>query len=153
MADTATKTAQTATSAARDTVDQAAQAGSEGVKRAQRAASQGLEFGSQTVNAYVEAGKSASAAMNDVNRAVTDAYSRSLADYNALSQKALSVRTLQDVVELQASALQQAQNNLTAMADIYNLFVSSLTRTFEPAVSRASEAASQAAQNAVPRGA
>ncbi len=153
MADTATKTAQTATSAARDTVDQAAQAGSEGVKRAQRAASQGLEFGSQTVNAYVEAGKSASAAMNDVNRAVTDAYSRSLADYNALSQKALSVRTLQDVVELQASALQQAQNNLTAMADIYNLFVSSLTRTFEPVVSRASEAASQAAQNAVPRGA
>lgn len=156
MADTSTKTAQTAASAARDTAEQATQAGAEGVRRAQRAASQGVEYGTQTMNAYVEAGKSASAAIGDVNRAVTDAYSRSLADFNALSQRALGVKTLQDVVELQASALQQMQNNMTAMADIYNLFINGMTRTFEPIVSRASDAASQAGQavqNAVPRGA
>jgi hypothetical protein len=156
MADTTTKTAQTAASAARDTVDQATEAGNEGVRRAQRAANQGVEFGTQTMNAYVEAGKTASAAMGDVNRAITDAYSRSLADYNALSQRALSVKSLQDVVELQASALQQMQNNLATMADIYGQFINGLTRTFEPMVSRASDAASQvtqAARQATPRGA
>jgi len=156
MADTTTKTAQNSASAARDTADQAAQAGTEGLRRAQRAANQGVEYGTQTMNAYVEAGKSAQATMNDVNRAVTDAYSRSLADFNALSQRALSVKTLQDMVELQASAMQQMQTNLSAMADIYGLFISGITRTFEPVVSRASDAASQAtqaAQNAVPRGA
>jgi len=153
MADTTTKTAQ---NAARETIDKTAETGSESLRRAQRAANQGVEFGTQTMNAYVEAGKSASAAIGDVNRAVTDAYSRSLADFNALSQRALGVKTLQDMVELQASAMQQMQNNLAAMADIYGLFISGMTKTFEPVVSRASDAASQAtqaAQNAVPRGA
>jgi hypothetical protein len=153
MADTTTKTAQ---NAARETIDKTTETGSESLRRAQRAANQGVEFGTQTMNAYVEAGKSASAAIGDVNRAVTDAYSRSLADFNALSQRALGVKTLQDMVELQASAMQQMQNNLAAMADIYGLFISGMTKTFEPVVSRASDAASQAtqaAQNAVPRGA
>jgi hypothetical protein len=153
MADTTTKTAQ---NAAREAIDKTTETGSESLRRAQRAANQGVEFGTQTMNAYVEAGKSASAAIGDVNRAVTDAYSRSLADFNALSQRALGVKTLQDMVELQASAMQQMQNNLTAMADIYGLFISGMTKTFEPVVSRAGDAASQAtqaAQNAVPRGA
>ncbi len=141
-------TTKTAQNAARDSVNQAAQAGTESVRRAQKAASQGVEFGTQTVNAYVEAGKSASAAIGEVNRAVTDAYSRSLADYNALSQRALGVKTLQDVVDLQASALQQMQTNLTTMADIYNLFISGMTRTFEPVVSRANNAVQQAAETA-----
>jgi len=150
MADTNTKNAQ---NAARNAAEQASQAGTEGVRRAQRAASQGVEMGAQAMNAYVEAGKSASAAMGEVNKAVTDAYSRSLADYNALSQRALSVKTLQDVVDLQASALQQMQTNLTTMADIYNLFVSGFTRTFEPIVSRANDTVAQATQQAQPRGA
>lgn len=156
MADTAPKTAQNAGSAARETIDQATETGSESLRRAERAANQGVEFGTQTMNAYVEAGKSAQATMGDVNRAVTDAYSRSLADFNALSQRALGVKTLQDMVDLQASAMQQMQNNLTTMADIYGLFISGMTKTFEPVVSRATDAASQATQaakNAAPRGA
>ncbi len=156
MPDTTTKTERTTASAARDTVNQATETGSENLRRAQRAANQGVEFGTQTMNAYVEAGKSAQATIGDVNRAVTDAYSRSLADFNALSQRALGVKTLQDMVELQASAMQQMQNNMAAMADIYGLFISGMTKTFEPVVQRASDAASQAAQatqNAAPRGA
>ena len=68
----------------------------------------------------------------------------------------LGVKTLQDMVELQASAMQQMQNNMAAMADIYGLFISGMTKTFEPVVQRASDAASQATQatqNAAPRGA
>lgn len=117
-------------------------------ENAQRAASRGLEMGSQAMGAYVEAGKQAASALGDVNKAMSEAYSRSLADYDELSKKALSCRNTQDVIDLQAAALKKMQDNINETARIYSLFIGAFTRSVQPVTDRAAQTATQTAQTA-----
>lgn len=137
---------------ARENAQRAADAGREGVRRAtenaSNIASRSLEVGNQALGAYVEAGKQAASALNDVNKAVTESYSRSLADYDELSKKALSCRTTQDVIDLQTTALQKMQDNINETARIYSLFIGAFTRSVEPIASRATQFADKATDQA-----
>ena len=136
----AASAARNAQNAAQNTAQAAFNAGKDGFKRAgddmNRFASRNAELGSQTVNAYVESGKQASQLIGDVNKAMTDAYSKSLAEFNELSKQAMSCRTVQDVVSLQSSAMQAFQDNLSAMAEINRLFIDGMTRAMQPVASR-----------------
>ncbi len=138
--------------AAQNTAQRATEAGREGMRRASEnasnMASRGLEMGNQAMGAYVEAGKQAANALGDVNKAMTEAYSRSLTDYDELSKKALSCRTTQDVIDLQAAALQKMQDNINETARIYSLFIGAFTRSAEPVASRATQTANNAADKA-----
>jgi hypothetical protein len=115
---TAKRTAEAVTEATQDT--------------ANRLASRGLEFGTQTMEAYVEAGKRASAALGDVNKAVTESYSRSLSDYDALSKQALTVKTVQDFVDLQTAMVQKLQDNFSTMTHIYSLYINAVATSVQP---------------------
>ncbi len=138
-----------AANAARDTFNAGANAARDGAQRASaqfnNMAGRSADLGQQTMNAYVESGKQASQLIGDVNKAMTDAYSKSLADYNELSKQALSCRTVQDVVTLQSNAMQAFQDNLSAMAQINRLFVDGFTRAIQPVASRAEATVDQAA--------
>jgi hypothetical protein len=137
---------------AQNTAQRAAEAGREGMRRASEnatnMASRGLEMGNQAMGAYVEAGKQAANALGDVNKAMTEAYSRSLTDYDELSKKALSCRTTQDVIDLQTTALQKMQDNINETTRIYSLFIGAFTRSVEPVASRGAQAADKAAEQA-----
>jgi hypothetical protein len=137
---------------ARENAQRAADAGREGVRQAtenvSNMASRSLEMGNQAMGAYVEAGKQAASALGDVNKAMTESYSRSLADYDELSKKALSCRTTQDVIDLQTTALQKMQDNITETARIYSLFIGAFTRSVDPVANRAAQAADKAAEQA-----
>ncbi len=140
--------AEKAQAAARENAQRAANAGREGLRQASEnatnIASRSLEMGNQAMGAYVEAGKQAASALGDVNKAMTEAYSRSLADYDELSKKALSCRSTQDVIDLQAAALQKMQDNINETARIYSLFIGAFTRTAESGIDHADKAAEQA---------
>lgn len=137
---------------ARENAQRAADAGREGVRQAtenvSNMASRGLEMGNQAMGAYVEAGKQAASALGDVNKAMTESYSRSLADYDELSKKALNCRTTQDVIDLQTTALQKMQDNITETARIYSLFIGAFTRSVDPVANRGAQAAEKAAEQA-----
>ena len=105
-------------------------------------------MGNQAMGAYVEAGKQAASALGDVNKAMTEAYSRSLTDYDELSKKALSCRTTQDVIDLQTTALQKMQDNINETARIYSLFIGAFTRSAEQATNRAAQTADTASEQA-----
>lgn len=130
-------------SSARDNAQRVAEAGREGVRRAtenaSNIASRSLEMGNQALGAYVEAGKQAASALGDVNKAVTESYSRSLADYDELSKKALSCRSTQDVIDLQTAALQKMQDNINETARIYSLFIGAFTHTATQAADKATD--------------
>jgi chromosome segregation ATPase len=144
--------AEKAQATARENAQRAANAGREGFRQASEnatnIASRSLEMGNQALGAYVEAGKQAASALGDVNKAVTESYSRSLADYDELSKKALSCRTTQDVIDLQTTALQKMQDNINETARIYSLFIGAFTRSVEPVSGRGAQAADKAAEQA-----
>lgn len=144
--------AEKAQAAARENAQRAANAGREGFRQASEnatnIASRSLEMGNQALGAYVEAGKQAASALGDVNKAVTESYSRSLADYDELSKKALNCRTTQDLIDLQTTALQKMQDNINETARIYSLFIGAFTRTAESGVTRATQTAEKAAEQA-----
>ena len=137
---TAERTASDAGNAARDTLQRTTDTAREGFQRAgaevHRIANRGLEMGSQTVDAYVEAGKRASAAISDVNKAVSDTYNRSLADFDELSKQAVTCKTMQDYLDLQGSMLQKLQNSFSDMTRIYGLYFTAVTKSMEPLAAR-----------------
>jgi vacuolar-type H+-ATPase subunit H len=90
------------------------------------------ERGTQTLNAYAEAGKQATAAFSDVSQAWGEVYSRQLADYNELLQKALRLRSPQDLIEFQSFAAERAQDQLALMRDTYTRAVNAFTRVWQP---------------------
>lgn len=107
---------------------------------ATRIASRSLDIGSQAVDAYVEAGKRASARLNEVNKALTESYSRSLADYSDLAQRTVSCRTVEDLVSLQNEALQRMKGNFDAMTQVYGLFVDAFAESLQPIADSAATA-------------
>lgn len=125
-----------AAEAATDTAREATSTGQEALRRAgedaSRIASRGLEYGSQAMEAYVEAGKRASSALGDVNRAVTEAYGKSLSDYDALSKQALTVKTVQDFVDLQSAMVQKLQDSFASMTQIYGLYINAVATSVQP---------------------
>jgi len=137
---TTERTTSDAANTARDTMQRTAETAREGFQRAgseaQRMADRGLEMGSQTVDAYVEAGKRASAAISDVNKAVSDTYNRSLADFDELSKQAVTCKTMQDYLDLQGNMLQKVQNNFSDMTRIYGLYFNAVTKSLEPLAAR-----------------
>lgn len=135
---------------ARETAQRTADTAREGLQRAgseaQRLASRGLEAGSQTVDAYVEAGKRASAAIADVNKAVTESYNRSLADFDELSKQAVTCKTLQDYIDLQGAMMQKTQDNISSLTNLYNLYINAVTKSLEPLAARVGYATPVAAE-------
>jgi chromosome segregation ATPase len=133
-------TANDAGNAARETMQRTTDTAREGFQRAgaevHRIANRGLEMGSQTVDAYVEAGKRASAAISDVNKAVTETYNRNLADFDELSKQAVTCKTLQDYLDLQGNMLQKAQDNFSNMTRLYSLYFNAITKSMEPIAAR-----------------
>ena len=111
---------------------------------ANRMANQSMEMGSQTVDAYVEAGKRASAAISDVSKAVTESYSRSLADFDELSKQAVACKTMQDYLDLQGAMLQKTQDNIGSMTRLYGLYFGAITKSMEPLAARIGYTASTA---------
>ena len=148
----AASAARTAQATAQNTAQNAFNAGKDGFKRASddasRFASRSADLGAQTMNAYVESGKQTSQLLGDVNKAMTDAYTKSLAEFNELSKQALSCRTVQDVVTLQTNAMQAFQDNLSAAAEINRLLVNGFTQAMSPIASRAQANLNTAAADA-----
>ncbi|EGF92382.1 phasin family protein [Asticcacaulis biprosthecium C19] len=132
----ATETARDSVQAGKDAVDKVTDSGRETLRRvgedASRLASRNLAIGAQTMDAYVEAGKRASSAMSDVNKAVTEACGKSFSDYDALSKQVLSVKTVQDFVELQSAMVQKMQDNFTSMTHIYSLYINAVATSVQP---------------------
>jgi uncharacterized protein YaaN involved in tellurite resistance len=139
-AQTTERAASDTTNTVRDTMQRTADTAREGFQRAgseaNRMANRSLEMGSQAVEAYVEAGKRASAAINDVNKAVTETYSRNLADFDELSKQAVTCKTMQDYIDLQGVALQKMQDSFSNMTRIYGLYVNAVTKSIEPFAAR-----------------
>lgn len=147
-AQNAERTANDAGNAARDTFQRTTDTAREGFQRAgaeaNRMANRSLEIGSQTVDAYVEAGKRASAAISDVNKAVAETYNRNLADFDELSKQAVTCKTMQDFLDLQGTAMQKAQDNFSNMTRLYGLYINAITKSMEPIATRMGHNAEQA---------
>ncbi|MDC7683367.1 hypothetical protein PQU92_08780 [Asticcacaulis sp. BYS171W] len=105
----------------------------------ERMSQRSKEIGERTMNAYAQAGKQTSDMLGEVNKAMTDAYGRSLANYEDLSKQAMSVRTLEDVLALQNAAVEKMQDNMAAMTGVYSLFVSRLTQVMQPVAKQAAD--------------
>ncbi|ESQ83056.1 hypothetical protein AEAC466_14430 [Asticcacaulis sp. AC466] len=90
------------------------------------------ERGTQTLNAYTEVGRQATVAFSDVSKAWGDVYSRQLANYNELSQKALRVRSPQDFIEFQSFAAERTKDQLSLMRDTYAYAINAFTRVWQP---------------------
>ncbi|MBW8880402.1 MAG: hypothetical protein JF615_02955 [Asticcacaulis sp.] len=129
FADGANRTAETA----RDTWNRASNAGS-------RVASQGLDFGAQAVSAYVEAGKRASAKLTEANKALTESYSRQLADYSDLSQRAVAIRSPGELIQVQQEALRKLKTGFDSLTQVYGLFIDALTDSLQPIAENAASA-------------
>lgn len=136
-------TAEKAQATAREGAERTIEAGREGFRKATadatRVANQGLEMGSQAIEAYVEAGRQAANALGDVNRAATDAYNRSLADFEELSRQALNCRTAQDLIELQSLAIQKMQDNFNDATKVYTLYFNAFAKSAQPITTTAAE--------------
>jgi len=87
---------------------------------------------SQAVDAYIEAGKQASASITELNDAFTAAYKQSLSGYDELSRQALSCRSVEDILAFQGNALQKLQDHMQAMTKVYGLFANVFTRATKP---------------------
>jgi hypothetical protein len=138
---------QDVTNTARETMQRTADTAREGFQRAgseaNRMANRGLEMSSQTMDAYVEAGKRASAAIADVNKAVSETYNRNLADFDELSKQAVTCKTMQDFIDLQSAAMQKLQDNFSNMTRLYGLYFSAVTKSMEPIAARIGYVAEQ----------
>lgn len=143
MASKTTDVAQSATQAGRENVERGAHAVREGMQRAaentSRMANRGMEIGSRAVGAYMESGREMSGALGDLNRAATEACTRSLNNYTDLSRQAADCRSFQDLIDLQATALEKIRDNLNAMTGVYSVFLNSFTKVLNPIVSRTTD--------------
>lgn len=90
------------------------------------------ERGTQTLTAYSEAGKQATAAFSDVSQAWAEVHKRQVSDFTELSQQAMRLRTPQDLVAFQSLATERAQDQLALMKDAYSRAFSAIARVWQP---------------------
>ncbi len=91
----------------------------------------------RTVDTTAQMGDAAKATASDTQKAISDVYGRSLQEWQGLSQRALGLRSPQDVVAWQMDLIQHLQNNAKAAFAIYQVAVTSAMQNVLPAAKQA----------------
>lgn len=86
-----------------------------------------------------DTGKRALSSLVDINKTLTDAYSQSVSEMNALAQQAFQVRTAKDLIAFQSDVLTQFQRNLAAAATLYSTIWQTATQSVTAATDRVQE--------------
>ncbi|UDF05174.1 phasin family protein [Asticcacaulis sp. AND118] len=144
-ASTATSTASDAMRRTQDTIKDSAEhglaAGQDALQRTQaetqRLTQRSVEMGSEAIKACVSAGHQTADLLSEINQAMTELGNQSIARYDTLSRQALSVRTVQDAVNLQTAAVQGMQEHMGAFARVYSLYVDGLGKIMQPITEQA----------------
>jgi hypothetical protein len=108
-------------------------------------ASDALQSGTAAAS---DTGKRALSSLVDINKTLTDAYSQSVSEMNALAQQAFQVRTAKDLIAFQSDVLTQFQRNLAAAANIYSAIWQTATQSVTAATDRVQETADNLRQAA-----
>ena len=91
----------------------------------------------RTVDATARIGDAAKATASDTQKAISEVYGRSLQEWQGLSQRALGLKSPQDVVAWQMDLIQHLQNNAKAAFSIYQVAVTSAMQNVLPAAKQA----------------
>ncbi|MDV6331170.1 hypothetical protein [Asticcacaulis sp. 201] len=143
MSDTAPHFIDSTKTDAQATFDKASDAARQGAetieataKDLSNQASDALQSGSAAAS---DMGKRTLSTLIDVNKTITDAYSQSVSEMNALAQQAFQVRTAKDMIAFQSNVLAQFQRNLAAAANIYSAIWQTTTQSVSSATDRVRE--------------